>query len=90
MGIREWTEFETIRHLVKHTVSCCVCLLLALPPALLVFLAGRWGMLPPRIVTAVEWVEYVYLLLVLAIFAVGTITSIGRGMFDGSNRCIFA
>jgi hypothetical protein len=90
MGFPDWVEIDTIRHLVKHTVSCCICLLLALPPALLVFLLGKSGMLQPQIVSAVDWVECIYLLLVLVIFAVGTILSVGRGMFDGSNRCIFA
>ena len=48
MGIRDWTEFETIRQLVKHTVSCCACLLLAGPPALLLYLAGRFGIARAR------------------------------------------
>jgi hypothetical protein len=90
MGIRDWIQLDTIRHLVKHMITCCVCLLLAIPAAWLLRLAGEWGDFPPQVVTAIEWVEYAYVLLVLVIFAVGTIKSIWKEVFDGSTRYLFA
>jgi hypothetical protein len=90
MGIRDWAELEKIQYLVKHTGSSFVCLLLVAPFALLTYGLGRWGMIPPQVVIAIDWIESLYVLFVLVIFAVRTIISIGKGMFDGSNRCIFA
>lgn len=90
MGIWDWIELDTIRHLVKHTISCFVCLLLGFLVAWLLYLAGEWGRFPPQVVIAIEWVEDAYLLLVLVLFAVGTIKSIWKGIFDGSTHCVFA
>jgi hypothetical protein len=69
--------------LVKHAGNCFVALLVVLPPAGLVYLLGEWGVLPAQIVKAAEWVEYIFLLVILVIFAFGTIKSILNGMTDG-------
>jgi hypothetical protein len=43
---------------------------------------GQWSRFPNVVEQAVEWIEYGYLLLVLVIFAVATVRSIWKGMFD--------
>jgi hypothetical protein len=64
--------------------------LLGFLAAWLLHLADEWGRFPPQVVTAIEWVEDAYLLLVLVLFAVGTIKSIWKEISDGSTRCLLA
>jgi hypothetical protein len=78
----KWVDAKTIRELVKHTVTCGACLLLATPLKLLLDHVSQWSRFPNVVEQAVEWIEYGYLLLVLVIFAVATVRSIWKGMFD--------
>jgi hypothetical protein len=90
MGIQEWIETDVARHLVRHFVTCSICLVLGGLLELLFRFVNRLVAFPPAVVASFDVVEYGYLILVIVIFAAGTIKSIWKVTFSGTLNGILA
>jgi hypothetical protein len=75
MGFDDWIDVEKQKELVKHAGNCVSCIVLSAPPAGMLYLFGALGVLPKITTTAVEWVESIYVVAAVVVFAWKSIQS---------------